>query len=406
MSRTSPVLERPPTVATESSRGRLVFVDVLRVAVIAMVIVHHAAQAYGPTGSVWPVTDPTGSDWFRPFFTVNAAVGLGLLFLLAGYFVPRSYDRKGPGRFLKERWGRIGVPLVLFGLAVNLPIVYLYESRPALGKFVRSLYEDGLQGIYFHLWFLGDLLLYTAVYVAWRRVANRAERPRRTWPPPNHPAIAGFVVGLALVTWIVRWWYPVDEWVPLLFVVPAEPANMPQYVSLFALGIVAYRSDWFRRIPTRVGMTWLGVGLVASAAVYALEAFGLWGDPRAVGGFNWPSLLRTSLEALIGAGLSVGLVVLFREVFRRPRRLLAAMATASYAAYILHLYIVVGLQGGILGLEAPAVVKFALVAVLGTFLSFGIAHLSRRVPGVRVILGTTPERHRTEPARSEQPVRA
>lgn len=371
------------------------FVDALRVAVIVMVIVHHAAQAYGPTGSVWPVTDPTSSDWFRPFFTVNAAVGLGLLFLLAGYFVPRSYDRKGPGRFLKERWARIGVPLVLFGFAVNLPIVYLYESRPALGEFVRSLYEDGLQGIYFHLWFLGDLLLYTVVYVAWRKFADRAGRPHRTWSSPNHPAIAGFVIGLALVTWIVRWWYHVDEWVPLL-VVPAEPANLPQYVSLFALGIIAYRSDWFRRVPTRVGMTWLGVGLVASAAVYALEAVGLWGGGRAIGGFNWPSLLRTTLEAMIGVGLSVGLVVSFREVFRRPRRLLAVMATASYAAYILHIYIVVGLQGGILGRESPAFVKFALVAVLGTLLSFGIAHLSRKVPGVRVILGTTPER-RAEP---------
>ena len=44
------------------------------------------------------------SDWFRPFYTVNAAVGMGLLFFLAGYFVPRSYDRKGLGRILKERW--------------------------------------------------------------------------------------------------------------------------------------------------------------------------------------------------------------------------------------------------------------------------------------------------------------
>lgn len=69
-----------------------------------MVIVHHAAQAYGPTGGAWPVEDASRSDWFRPFYTVNAAVGLGLLFLLAGYFTGRSYDRKGARRFLWERW--------------------------------------------------------------------------------------------------------------------------------------------------------------------------------------------------------------------------------------------------------------------------------------------------------------
>src|SRR5512133_4101285 len=58
-----------PTCAdgwTPDSQPRMVFVDVLRVAVIVMVIVHHAAQAYGPTGGTWPVTDPRPSDWFRP----------------------------------------------------------------------------------------------------------------------------------------------------------------------------------------------------------------------------------------------------------------------------------------------------------------------------------------------------
>ena len=88
----------------EPSRERLVFLDALRVAIIVMVIVHHAAQAYGPTGGAWPVTDAAQSDWFRPFYTVNAGVGLGLLFLLAGYFVPRSYDRKGRGRSALGRW--------------------------------------------------------------------------------------------------------------------------------------------------------------------------------------------------------------------------------------------------------------------------------------------------------------
>jgi len=69
---------------------RLVFVDALRVSIVAFVIVHHAAQAYGSTGGMWPIHDPAQSDWFRPFYIVNAACGLGLLFLLAGYFVPSS----------------------------------------------------------------------------------------------------------------------------------------------------------------------------------------------------------------------------------------------------------------------------------------------------------------------------
>ncbi|MFX1819176.1 acyltransferase family protein [Pseudarthrobacter sp. CC4] len=198
-----------------------------------------------------------------------------------------------------------------------------------------------------------------------------------------------------MVTWVVRWWFPVDDWVPLFFVMPAEPANLTQYVSLFALGILAYRNDWFRRIQRRVGFTWLAVGLVASAAIFSLQALGLWGAATATGGVDWRSLVRVALETLVCAGLGVGLLVTLRELFRRPVRLVSAMATASYAAYILHIFVVVGLQVAILQVAWPAGAKFLLVAVLGLLLSFGLGHVSRTVPGLRVLLGTGPDHRRT-----------
>ena len=97
----------PVTAVVQSAatpRGKshwLVFVDALRVAVVIFVIVHHAAQAYGPTGGFWPLHDRAQNSWFVPLYTVNAALGMGLLFLLAGYFVPGSYERKGPLNFLR-----------------------------------------------------------------------------------------------------------------------------------------------------------------------------------------------------------------------------------------------------------------------------------------------------------------
>ena len=52
--------------------GRLVFVDVLRVVVIGLVVAHHAAQPYGPTGGDWVTSDPASMAWLGPFFTVNS----------------------------------------------------------------------------------------------------------------------------------------------------------------------------------------------------------------------------------------------------------------------------------------------------------------------------------------------
>jgi hypothetical protein len=42
------------------------------------------------------------------------------------------------------------------------------------------------------------------------------------------------------------------------------------------------------------------------------------------------------LASLIAVGLSVGLIVAFRELFDRSNRLLKMMAAASFGAYILH----------------------------------------------------------------------
>lgn len=119
--------------------GRLVFLYALRGLIISMVIIHHAAQAYGPTCGFWPVEDPATTNWFRLFYTVNAAVGLGLLFLLAGFLLPGSYERKGPRLFLKERWARLGVPLVFFILVVHVPLVHLVRRRPDPGHVGRAV---------------------------------------------------------------------------------------------------------------------------------------------------------------------------------------------------------------------------------------------------------------------------
>jgi glucans biosynthesis protein C len=374
---------------------RLVFADALRVAVIVFVIVHHAAQAYVPTGGYWTIHHRTVIEGLRAFSTVNAAFGLGLLFLLAGYFVPRSYERKGPRRFLKERLARIGMPLAVFTLAVHLPLVYLSRSRPPVGEFVYWLYQSGWLPFYWHLWFLGHLLLYSAAYAAWRRIAPR-QGLSKPLPVPGHALILGLAAALALVTFAVRLRYPVDQWVPLFWVLAAEPAHLPQYASLFAVGALAARGDWLRRLPARVGLTWLSVGLLAAAGAYVLSALGRWDLLMAGGGPNLSSLARSAWEALLSVGLSVGLIVLFREFVDRPYRLLDEMARDSYAAYMLHLPVVVGLQAAAEGLDLPVGALFALVSVVAVFLAFGIGHLAGKTPGLRLLFGMGPPWFRSE----------
>lgn len=372
--------------ARSSATTRMAFLDTLKVGLTALVIAHHAGQAYGPTGGQWPIFSPERSQLLGPFFAVNASFFMGLFFLISGYFLPHAFDRKGAVTFLKDRFQRLGIPLLFWGLLVTGPILYFTQDQPrSFWQFVSYLYPGQIPFLFAHLWFVAHLLVYAVGYALWRQLTRRARlADAAQMPLPTQRGLLTYALLLAVITAFVRTWYPIDRWVTLL-VVPAEIAHLPQYLSLFVLGIMAYRGDWLRRLPTATGMTWLGVGLAAAAARYAYSLGGwrwLSAFPAAIDGLVW-----SAWEAFICVGLSVGLLVLFRERFNgRPGGLLSTIGGAAYAAYIVHVAVVVGIQFGLDPVPLPPFTKFALVAVVGTLLSFGIGHALRQLPGAKKVL--------------------
>jgi hypothetical protein len=62
------------------------------------------------------------------FLTLEAhsqAFFMGILFLLAGYFVPASFDRKGFKRFMTDRFARPGVPSLLYIFVIQPFLIHL-----------------------------------------------------------------------------------------------------------------------------------------------------------------------------------------------------------------------------------------------------------------------------------------
>ena len=378
-----------------SSKARMAYVDILRVALTMLVVAHHAAQAYGPTGGNWPITNETTTRVLGPFFAVNSMFFMGLFFLIAGYFVPRSYDRKGGGEFMKGRFKRIGIPALFFGWLIFAPLIYLAEGGSmSLVEYVQYSYGTSWQVPYIQLWFLLHLVLYSFGYLVWRQLSKGRDEKATAVPLPTQWVIIIFAVVLALVTFVVRIWYPIDRWVPLFWLIPAEIAHLPQYMAMFAVGILAYRGDWLRKFPTRSGIIWLWIGLIAAAAYYV---YALWGAEwfydvfgtgiTATGGLDWRSLVYSLWEAFICVSLSIGLLVLFRErINKQPGRILAVMIGTAYTVYIIHWWVVVGVQAGFDALALAPFIKFVLVTILAIALSFGLAYLIRLIPGVKKIL--------------------
>ena len=376
---------RPRAASAARASTRMAYVDNLRILLAGLVVAHHVGQAYGPTGGDWPIFNPTRAAILGPFFAVNASFFMGLFFLVAGYFVPHAYDRKGAAGFFKDRLLRLGVPLVFLSLVLFLPIGYFMggQGQP-FGEYLAAYLRHPEVG---HLWFAGHLIVYAAAYAAWRRFTGR---PPRQVALPGHRAILAYTLALAAAAFVVRIAFPIDRWVYLAPFVRAELAHVPQYLSMFVLGILAYRGDWLNRLPARTGRVWLAIGLAAAALPYAATILGeltpIKIDVFDGGGLSLGALAWSTIEAFICVGLSVGLLTLFRERANRQGALARELAAGSYAVYVVHVFIVVAIQMALAASSMGPLAKFVAVTLLALPLCFGLAYGLRRVPGVARVL--------------------
>lgn len=347
-----------PAAAGVQKPPRLVFIDNLRVVLTVLVVAHHAAQAYGPTGGAWPVGESVRSPALGFMITINAMFFMGLFFFVSGYFTPAALGRKGAGVFVRERLLRLGVPSALVLLITGLTM-----DRPQ----------------FLHLWFVVDLLalnlLYAATAVLFRSPAGGGGNGR----DPGAGAVAVFIVGLGLATAGTRIAFPVDRWIGFLGVLPVEPAHWPQYGALFVLGLWAGRSRWVERMPHGLGR---GALVVAVAVIAGFTVYRFWPGRTfswfATGGLTPRNLAFSLLEATICVTLGLGLLWVFRERLNREWRVLRAFSPDAYGVYLVHLPLVVAMHFLLLKLPAGPLVKFLLATAGGVLASWLVTRLLLR----------------------------
>ncbi len=126
---------------------------------------------------------------------------MGMFFLISGFFVPGSYERKGPKAFLRDRLLRLGAPLVAFYFVLS-PIATIAGGLAARQSLGGSWWEVYLNTIGAGpLWFAEALIAFTAGYAIWRQVSkNSAVRTEKTTEPLTYAKVGLFVVVLGVVT--------------------------------------------------------------------------------------------------------------------------------------------------------------------------------------------------------------
>lgn len=298
-----------------------------------MVILHHIAIACGadPKGTLpVPVIHiPDDADQSKASFQVlnlfigeNGAYFMGLFFFYSGFFVPKSFDKKGQRSFLFERVKRLGIPHVVFSFMVGPYIMdglrYLLWERndQADPAFTPELIVNGTT------WFLQQLIVFGILY---------SFVCKKGWSPKMKcPTILGFFLW-SLVIGVVVGASTVFHSNLEYFQVPNFWRDYPQFVFFFFGGCLAQRNDWMTELKTNRSRIAIYVWLILSLPIGLLKGY----LETAVNESLYMFIGNMLWTGVVGMGNSLAVTVFFMDCVNGSYWCTKFFAGSMYTAYIL-----------------------------------------------------------------------
>lgn len=203
------------TVQVKGRGARLAYIDNLRWTMILLVISMHAADTYSPLGN-WYFTDrqPLSTATlltFAAWQTYLQCFFMGLLFFVAGFFVPPSLDRKGTLHFLRDRAFRLGLPVLLYMFCIG-PVTEYYVAHSwtstAPTSFAREWIKHIRNGQFLQengpLWFCLALLIFSMAYAGlWNFEGGKSNDALARKAPASRELIV-FALVMAASSFLIR----------------------------------------------------------------------------------------------------------------------------------------------------------------------------------------------------------
>jgi len=377
--------------AQAADKSRLAYLDNLRTFLTALVICHHSAISQGASGGWYYVVPPPEGSLAPILLTIFAAINqaffMSLFFAVSAFFTPRSYDKKGPASYMKDRLARLGIPLVAYFFVLNPSVVYLvyrFAGRTQDGYLDFMLHSGIYKTGTGPLWFVMTLLIFAALYAALRITASGSEMAARARSLPTNRQVLGFVIGVGLFTFLVRLWFPAG-WA----IIGMQLGYYPLYVCMYVFGVWASRHSWFDDLQPKQANLWfyVSLGLIALLPVLMVLGGALKGGTQIfMGGASWQAYAYAAWEPVLCVGISMKLLVLFRARCNRENGATRRMARSAYTAYILHPFFVVCGTYLVTHLPVDPLVRFVALCPLAVGTCFLVSNAVRQAPLLRRIL--------------------
>ncbi len=382
----APTTAEPIRSVTRVAPPRDFYIDRLRSVMTVLVILHHTAITYGAMGGwFWHEIQPSrapSSILLILFCTTNQAYFMAFFFLLAGYFTPASLDRKGYGHFIRDRFIRLGIPILAFVFILGPLTAALVTAAQGQGfwpTFVAIWHHKEV--IIGPLWFAEALLIFSLWYVLWRRIGgpqpgSPETAKQNSTPVPSWRAwlVGALIVGAAALA--LRQLFPIGTslygyWAP--------------YVFLFVVGIRAKPRNWFAQLTWKNARPWIIIACIVWPILPLAWRFS-GGHANFNTGFSWAAFIYAFWEPFIAWGIIATWILVFREHMNQSSAVWEWLNRRAYAVYIIHPPVLIGISLLLHPWIAPALLKFAATGTLACVATWLIADPLVPIPGLRRVV--------------------
>lgn len=368
---------------------RIFYIDNLRIFLTMLVVAHHWAIANGAPGD-WYYTEnglgSIGNLLFSLFVATNQAFFMGFFFFISGYFVPSSFNRKGGITFLKERFIRLGIPLLFYAFVISPLLIF------SVRKFTQGYTNNLLEFIEIDggfstgpMWFVALLLIFSLVYWWFVKIFRNFFSQKLLPPILKRYKIIGMAT-LIVITFLIRIKFPVGSWVPVLGI---QPAHLTQYILCFALGIWAYQNKSLDKLTFKTSKRWF---VFAQIMIFiGFPAVFLSGGTEInvdlfMGGKNWQSFVFVLWEQIVALSLILGLLGIFKKYFSKQSEWIEDISKNSYAIYVFHGVVLVSLSLAFHSFQGYSFQKFLLLLIPALLFCYLLAKFVRSIPQIKRLL--------------------
>jgi hypothetical protein len=357
--------------------------------VIILVIAVHSAVTYSGDGGWYYIEgSPENLSIFgRAFFgllqSFLQAWTMGALFFISAYLIAKSLIKRGSLNFIKERFFRLGLPLLLYVFIVTPFIIFVLLGNNHEYNFIENYIQYILTSRWLGgtgpLWYVQTLLILSVIYTFFRKCFTRSYKLQDV----GSKHIILTILLTTITAFLVRLVFPVgSSFYNLQF------GYFTSYIVMFIAGIIVGENNLLEKITNEKNIKWFILTLLIGIPIWSfvmLMGGALEGYRYFDGGFNWVSLTFSFWESFTAIGFSIGLIALFKKRVNTENKFACLMRDNAFGMYFFHAPILIIISLVLKHWVIFPVFKFIIVTIIASIMCLTFSFLVRKIKPIGII---------------------